>query len=429
MRVTLSLFNNTNSSYEKEKASNSLTSFSSNVLSKDVFTPSFKGVSREVSLLKELSNASFHRKISVDHLNNDRLISAINNPELLRGRDETLLHIIAGDDAEEDVIPFIIKKGANINALDFNGRPPLHIAAINNKTSYVKALLDAGADMNIVNNGGDDVLLDAISSQSLDVAKFLLDSGFDVNRQNTFTGRWPIHYLSHPYLGGLTGIVVDEEPRLGLMKTVLSKGNDVNARDNNGVTPLMNCSLKAMNLLLDNGADVSLKDKNGNTALPWALERLGRSDEIVKKMQLLIDHGIDIDAKNNFGKTALYRACKYNNIEAKKFLLNNGADSSQIVTPFPGSTKLTISNIKEEVKETGLRTLPKFVECKRLWDCWSVKLPEEMELDSKIAIKLDKTDGEDIHAFKVGEVNGWLVDTKEGLAKLVKVLNEQFSKS
>jgi len=88
------------------------------------------------------------------------------------------------------------------------------------------------------------------------------------------------------------------------VREAISSGANVNAKDKNGWTALMqaayNNSLEVAKLLIKKGADVNARDIQGNTILIVALEN--NSLEIAK---LLIEKGTDINAKNNGGESAL----------------------------------------------------------------------------------------------------------------------------
>lgn len=104
----------------------------------------------------------------------------------------------------------------------------------------------------------------------------------------------------------------------GDMKAVqdaLAGGADANARDENGITPLMyaargnqpNMSAPAatdhpdvVQLLLKNGAVVNASTDSGFVALFWAA-RYGHE----KVVKVLIDAGADVNAKDKDGMTAL----------------------------------------------------------------------------------------------------------------------------
>ena len=68
--------------------------------------------------------------------------------------------------------------------------------------------------------------------------------------------------------------------------------------------------------MLENKTDLNIKDDDRYTALIWACRN--NNIEIVK---LLIEKGADINAKNFIGYTALIWACRNNNTEVIKLLI------------------------------------------------------------------------------------------------------------
>ncbi len=96
--------------------------------------------------------------------------------------------------------------------------------------------------------------------------------------------------------------------------------NDVNAPDENGVTPLMRAmridgDTRAVRKLLNAGADVDAKDDDGDTALQYAFD--------VECVRMLIESGADIHTENDNGETLLQNACSP---EYAQFLIDQGLD-------------------------------------------------------------------------------------------------------
>ncbi len=114
-------------------------------------------------------------------------------------------------------------------------------------------------------------------------------------------------------------------------EAMLKEGANVNARDEDGLTPLMHSAAKGntalVKLFLDKGADTELQKWNINaedddgTALMLAAEE-GQAEAAAA----LLEGGADIEQEDNCGLTALMYAAKRGNCNIVILLLQNGAN-------------------------------------------------------------------------------------------------------
>lgn len=109
------------------------------------------------------------------------------------------------------------------------------------------------------------------------------------------------------------------------VKTLFTKGADVNAKTSYGLTALMLASqeghLDVVQVLLAKGAGVNVKSYNGGIALMLASEE-GHLDVA----QVLLAKGAEVNAKRNDGATALIQASQNGHLEVVQALLAKGAD-------------------------------------------------------------------------------------------------------
>jgi ankyrin repeat protein len=106
------------------------------------------------------------------------------------------------------------------------------------------------------------------------------------------------------------------------IRELLARGANVNWKDSQGETPLMQAAdLSTVRLLLEEGANVDDKNNYGFTALIRA-SSLGLSSVV----KALLEKGANVDSKNKYGNTALMSAAMKGYIEVVEILLGKGAD-------------------------------------------------------------------------------------------------------
>uniref|UniRef100_A0A0G4H0T9 Uncharacterized protein n=1 Tax=Chromera velia CCMP2878 TaxID=1169474 RepID=A0A0G4H0T9_9ALVE len=250
------------------------------------------------------------------------------------------------------VAELLIARGADVRARDDRGETILHRGATLNSLKVLNRALDAGAEVDARMNGEKTPLMStagAIGLRVLDsdsAAELLIARGADVNARDE-TGHtvvhgaaaWgcvkvlkvaldrgaavdarddrqktPLHCIFRAELGRMDGMVQNRASA----EMLVSRGADINAADENGVTALHAAagwhSLDFLQLALDRGAHVNAIDHHGRTGL-HILAKKYRGMEIViyennaeKKLQaakMLVEHGINTDAQANDGRTAL----------------------------------------------------------------------------------------------------------------------------
>jgi uncharacterized protein len=145
-------------------------------------------------------------------------------------------------------------------------------AAAEGDVAALVALLDAGADPNWINpHAGNTALYNASISGEADAVRVLLDRGADPNLRMNY----------HSPVDGRRedGVVALMYARSSdVVAALVSGGADVNAKDGNGLTPLIRAchwgKFEVVKALLDAGADPSLKAANGRMASDFAAARI-----------------------------------------------------------------------------------------------------------------------------------------------------------
>ena len=225
---------------------------------------------------------------------------------MYRNNDFTALHAAAANKAT-DVAQVLIDAGADIDAMDIEGRAPLYFACASGALDVVKMLVRAGAD-----DVGGTCLTQAASCGHTETVRYLLClPEVDVNRRDD-----DLKTALHSAV---------EHAHTDVLQVLIDAGADTNTQTNYGVnhSPLHTAcimeTLDMVKMLVRAGAGVRATDTNGSTCLHFAA-KLGRTETVrylVGLPEVELNHR---DTEKNY--TALQYAVECNHTDVEQVLLD-----------------------------------------------------------------------------------------------------------
>jgi ankyrin repeat protein len=250
------------------------------------------------------------------------------------------LLFVAANQNKNEVVKFLIEKGANINFQNKSGITPL-MAAITSSAylrqnlELINILINSGADLNITNKNGEHSLHIAILSDyknnMFDIIKLLIEKGVDLNIISTLSGYNPL----------TTSI---NKKNIEVAKLLIEKGANIDFQNDNGISPLMVAIAgnlyELIKLLIYLNVNIDNKTIDGDTPLIFAVKYKNPVDII----NLLLEKGADPSIKNNDGNNALYYAIQNKNKDIINIL-------SKFGTNFMTHRNSEIEDLKKKAKE------------------------------------------------------------------------------
>jgi ankyrin repeat protein len=208
---------------------------------------------------------------------------------------QELLCRAARSDLPECIV-LLLQRGVSVNAKDSNGYTALRNASINEGTC-VKVLLENGANPNSVNKIEESPILLPLVLSKTDTVKEFISGGTDL----TFMSTNALHIaVSH---GDIFTTVV-----------LIRSGVDVNAPDDKGATPLHHVSVNydRMELFKE-----PLAKNINNIYFNYNTEDCARE---------LLANGADINRKDNYGLSPLHWACLEGENSIIRLFIEHGVD-------------------------------------------------------------------------------------------------------
>ena len=213
-----------------------------------------------------------------------------------------------------EVSHLLVQRGADVNAADDDGWVALTSAVESGRSRLVQFLIESGANVNHLCacsgwlSGGYTPLAMALQKDRAEIAELLLKAGADVNLP-TRDGATPL-------------MIAAKSGNHAMVVTLLAKGADPNARDQKGNIALLEGVdwIETVRALLASGAVVDARNEDGVTPLMAAVAR-GQADVA----GVLLDAGAIVNVKNKAGLTPLMVAVRNGQVEAARLLLQRRA--------------------------------------------------------------------------------------------------------
>jgi ankyrin repeat protein len=224
-------------------------------------------------------------------------VRAVNKNGMTLLHDAAALNLIG-------VAKFLVSKGANVNVQGMDNLTPLMVAVVQGSIEVAKFLISVGADVNAKHITGGTSLDIARGTGNMEMVRLLSDTSGMSAEPITFTATEQAkidEFLRHyrQYKGDVKAVDKDGHTLLYwaalasdivVVKFLVSKGADVNSKDNDGQSPIHvvasggeNANIEIAKFLISNGADVNARNNIGSTPLD-AAKLMARFNQSVAAM-------------------------------------------------------------------------------------------------------------------------------------------------
>ena len=255
----------------------------------------------------------------------------------------------ACEHCDPEVVGLIVQKGMDVNVRDDNRRTFLIKASIEGRDKIVQILLAAGADVNAKDEYEGAAIQWAARNGHAKVFKLLVDAGAELQAKDEvhrskpgtpeishlttprYSDRRPNHFRNKQTTRRTPLMEASANGHPDVVKLLLTKGENVNQRDERGLTPLMVASFgkdpKKAKLRPQQGGYHT--EKRGSVTRVVAPAGAMYYPDYLKVIEALIAAGADVLATSHDGKNALDYALGIKDLDRVAILLEHGAKFSR----------------------------------------------------------------------------------------------------
>ncbi len=228
-------------------------------------------------------------------------------PKPLYKHKETPL-MLAARFNEEDVVEFLVERGASLEMQDAKGNTALHHAAMGGKVRLMLRLIELGANVLKVNRGLASALILAVENGHTEAVRLLLEHGADAKEVN-YKGESPL-------------MLAAQKGHMHIIHLLLTNGENLSEGDKEGRLPLHYAAegdqTDVVKFILEKNGNIFAKTLGEDTLLHLATR--------LELVQYLVEQGADIHARNSHARTPLHAAAEKGQSDTISYLLNQGAD-------------------------------------------------------------------------------------------------------
>ena len=210
---------------------------------------------------------------------------------------------------EDEIVRYLITKGANVNSPDSDGWTPIWIAARDGRTELLRMLAEAGANVDTACGENQFTPLHVSACYS-DITRVLLEYGADINIAAEESGTALDYAIKSNYPKTVKMIleVSKKKPDLTLESTQRATRNAVSRG-----------YLDVVTMLLEAGANVNIVDDDNTSLLSYAMT-LDKAD-IVRS---LLEYRPDLSLRDGNDKTALHYIGLKTPVASVRLVVNAG---------------------------------------------------------------------------------------------------------